>query len=332
MLVRLLHFTDVHFGTEDPAAIEAATRFAHETPHDLIVVSGDLTQTGVAREFEAAAAWLKQLPGAVITCAGNHDTTYYNVPMRLLKPWGRFNHWIGPVQGVEHRSPGLAVRTLNTARGIQMRRNWSKGRAELSDFREAAEALAVEDDTLTVIVCHHPLMEVLGEPITGDVKRGKEAAAILAQHRVDLVLGGHFHHPFAATYPVVDERTHGVGAGTLSTRRRGVPLSFGVIEADTQEIRVQAMDCDGGRICPGRSWTLKRRKPFAPLKPRSNEPEVKTPQGLPALDPTRHETTPPEVVAERAAALASDWTDPAVPAPAPDVAPPAPTVSDKTPA
>jgi hypothetical protein len=243
--------------------------------------------------------------------------------MRILNPWGRFQRWIGPIQGQEHRSPGLAVRTVNTARGIQMRRNWSKGRAELADFRAAAEALASEDDTLTVIVCHHPLMEVLGEPITGDVTRGKQAAAILAEHRVDLVLGGHFHHPFAATYPVGDERCHGVGAGTLSTRRRGVPLSFGVIEADAGEIRVQAMDCDGGRICPGRSWTLKRRKPFAPMKERHNEPEITTPEGKPALDPTRHETTPPEVAAEQVVSDAT-WKDPLVPAPAADAPPAAP--------
>jgi len=319
--VRILHFTDVHFGTEDPRAVEAATAYAQANAHDLTVVSGDLTQTGVQPEFEAAAAWLKRLPGPVITCAGNHDTAYYNVAMRVLNPWGRFQRWIGPVQGQEHRSPGLAVRTLNTARGVQVRRNWSKGRARLEDFRAAAKALACEDDTLTVIVCHHPLMEVLGEPITGDVTHGKRAAAILAEHRIDLVLGGHFHHPFAATYPVGDERCHGVGAGTLSTRRRGVPLSFSVIEADTLEVRVQAMDCDDGRVCPGRSWRLKRRQPFAPMTERREEPEVVTPAGRPALDPTRHETTPPEVAAEVAASDPS-WKDPAVPAPAPEAAPP----------
>ncbi|MDP8915880.1 MAG: metallophosphoesterase [Pseudomonadota bacterium] len=293
MTIRILHFTDVHFGSQDDRAIEAATNYALENAHDLTVVSGDLTQTGVGREFEAAAAWLKRLPGPVITCAGNHDTAYYNVAMRILRPWGRFRHWIGEVQGVEHRSPGLAVRTLNTARGIQARRNWSKGRADLKDFRAAAEALNdCTPDTLRVIVCHHPLMEVLGEPITGDVTRGKQAAAILAEHRVDLVLGGHFHYPFAATYPVKDERTHGVGAGTLSTRRRGVPLSFGVIEADPEVIRVRAMDCDEGQLACGRSWSLPRRKPHSTMPERHNEPVVLTEEGKPALDPTVHETTP----------------------------------------
>jgi 3',5'-cyclic AMP phosphodiesterase CpdA len=291
--IRILHFTDVHFGTQDDRAIEAATAYARENAHDLTVISGDLTQTGVDTEFAAAADWLKRLPGPVISCAGNHDTTYYNVPMRILRPWGRFRRWIGEVQGVEHRSPGLAVRTVNTARGIQMRTNWSKGRADLADFRAAAEAISdCSNDTLRVIVCHHPLMEVLGEPITGDVTRGKEAAAVLAEHRVDLVLGGHFHYPFAATYPVGDERTHGVGAGTLSTRRRGVPLSFSVIEAEPECIRVRAMDCDDGEICPGRSWSLPRRKPQSTMPERHNEPVVTTEEGKPALDPTVHETTP----------------------------------------
>lgn len=297
MTVRILHFTDVHFGTEDVRAVEMATAYALEHPHDLTVISGDVTQTGVPAEFTAAAAWLQRLPGPLITCAGNHDTTYYNVPMRILKPWGRFRRWIGEIEGQEHRGPGLAVRTLNTARGVQLRRNWSKGQANLGRFRSAAQALAeCGNETLRVIVCHHPLMEVLGEPITGDVTRGKAAAAILNEHRVDLVLGGHFHYPFAATYPVGDERTHGVGASTLSTRRRGVPLGFTVIEAEPEVIRVQAMTCEGEAPALCRSWILPRRKPHRPMKPRNDEPVVTTDAGKPAMDPTVHETTPAEVV------------------------------------
>lgn len=295
MTIRILHFTDVHFGTEDPRAIEAATAYARENAHDLTVISGDLTQTGVDAEFEAAAAWLKQLPGPLTTCAGNHDTTYHNVPLRILNPWGRFRRWIGEVQGQEHRSPGLAVRTLNTARGIQMRRNWSKGRAELKDFDDAGRALAGSPlDTLSVIVCHHPLMEVLGEPITGDVTRGKAAALILARHRVDLVLGGHFHTPFAATLPVGDERTYGVGAGTLSTRRRGVPLSFTVIEAESECIAVRAMDCDGGVLAAGRTWRLPRRLPDEAVVKRREEPRIHTPEGVQLIDPRTHQVAGPQ--------------------------------------
>ena len=290
MTVRILHFTDVHFGAQEDRLIELATAYAHDHAHDLIVVSGDLTQTGRPREFMKAQAWLERLPRPLVTCAGNHDTTYYNLALRCLKPWGRFRHWIGPIEGQEHRSPGLAVRTVNTARGIQMRRNWAKGSARLRDFRAAGKALeASSPGDLRVVVCHHPLMEVLGEPITGDVTRGKAAAAILAQHRVDLVLGGHFHHPFASILPVGDERTHCAGASTLSVRKRGVPQGFNVIEADESSIRISALDFVGDALVEGRRWSLPRRRPFEPLVERHEERVAVTPEGKEAVDPTLHE-------------------------------------------
>jgi 3',5'-cyclic AMP phosphodiesterase CpdA len=260
MTLRLIHMTDIHFTIEHKAAMEAATAFAHETPHDLLVVSGDVTQRGLPCEFEAFAAWLQTAPKPQIVCPGNHDTTYYNVAMRIIRPWGRYRHWIGPTQGVEHHSPGLAVRTLNTARGIQLRRNWSKGIAELSDFEEAGAALArAPAGALRVLVCHHPLMEVLGEPITSEVRRGKQAAAILARHQVDLVMTGHLHVPFAVTMPVGDERTHAIGGSTLSTRERGVPIGFNVVEAEPDLIRVRAHGWTGSAFEVVKSWTLPRR-------------------------------------------------------------------------
>ena len=261
MTVRLIHFTDIHFGAVNMEAVEAATAYAHATPHDLLVVSGDITQSGLPREFEACAEWMRTLP-PFICCPGNHDTAYYNVWLRIVAPWARYRKWIGPTEGVTHRSPGLSVRTVNTARGIQMRRNWSKGAADLDDFDAAGRALTAESDPgdLRVLVCHHPLMEVLGEPITGEVKRGREAASVLTRHQVDLVMTGHLHVPFAATLPCSDERTHAIGASTLSLRERGVPIGFNVLEADADVIRVQALGWTGSEFEQVKSWSLPRRR------------------------------------------------------------------------
>jgi hypothetical protein len=102
-------------------------------------------------------------------------------------------------------------------------------------------------------------MEVLGEPITSEVRRGKQAAAILAENKVDLVMTGHLHVPFAVTMPVGDERTHAIGGSTLSTRERGVPIGFNVVEAEHEIIRVRAMGWTGSAFEAVRSWTLPRR-------------------------------------------------------------------------
>ena len=261
MTVRLIHFTDIHFGAVNMKAVDAATAFAHATPHDLLVISGDVTQTGRPAEFEACAAWMATLP-AHIVCPGNHDTAYYNVFLRIVAPWARYRRWIGPTEGVVHRSPGLSVRTVNTARGIQMRRNWSKGAADLKDFDAAGAALQRDSgpSDLRVLVCHHPLMEVLGEPITGEVTRGREAAAILSRREVDLVMTGHLHIPFAATLPCKDERTHAIGASTLSLRERGVPIGFNVVEAEDEVIRVRAMGWTGEDFIQVKAWSLPRRR------------------------------------------------------------------------
>src|SRR3712207_7908248 len=111
-------------------AVEAATAIARATPHDLLVISGDTPQGGLPAEFEACAAWMRGLPPHIV-CPGNHDTAYYNVWLRIVAPWARYRRWIGATEDVEHRAPGLFVRTLNTARGVQMRRNWSKGAVDL---------------------------------------------------------------------------------------------------------------------------------------------------------------------------------------------------------
>ncbi|HEX8570615.1 MAG TPA: metallophosphoesterase [Caulobacteraceae bacterium] len=261
MTVRLIHFTDIHFGAVNMQAVEAATAFAHETEHDLLVISGDITQTGRPAEFEACAAWMTGLPPHIV-CPGNHDTAYYNVWLRIVAPWARYRRWIGATEDVEHRGAGLSVRTLNTARGIQFRRNWSKGAADLKDFDAAGRAVAAASapGDLRVIVCHHPLMEVLGEPITGEVTRGRAAATVLNRHAIDVVMTGHLHVPFAATFPCGDERTHCVGASTLSLRERGVPIGFNVVEAEDDVIRVRAMGWNGSSFDLVKSWSLPRRR------------------------------------------------------------------------
>ncbi len=259
-MARIIQLSDIHFGGEDKAATQAALRYALDDKPDIVIVSGDLTLNGLPREFEAAHDYLQQLPRPWLATPGNHDTPYLNIPLRAFVPFARYGKWIGPAFGEEASAGDLLVRTINTARGAQPRLDWSKGAINLDLCRETvAQMASVKGGPLRLVVCHHPLVEAVGTPVTGGVHRGDEAAMILAEGGIDAILTGHVHVPFATPLPCADRRTYAVGAGTLSTRLRGTPASFNRLCTTDDTLTVEAMGWTGSRFEPYRTWALPRR-------------------------------------------------------------------------
>lgn len=267
MTIRIVHVSDIHFGCENSAALTAAHAFISESPPDLVAVTGDITQSGRTSEFVAANAWLETLPCPTLSTPGNHDTPYWNPLGRLCWAFRDYGRYIGPEAFEGYSAKGLKAIAINTARGLQPRLNWSKGQARLSDAVEACRRLSAGDG-LKVAICHHPLMEVTGGPMTGRVWGGATASRVLAEGGVDLILTGHVHMPFAHPLPFLDERTYAVGASTLSLRERGVPGGFNVIEADEDSIRVTALGWVKTHFEPQRSWGFDRRVQIADRKDR----------------------------------------------------------------
>jgi 3',5'-cyclic AMP phosphodiesterase CpdA len=258
--IRFAHLSDIHFGGENAAAVAAAAEHVNAGGFDLVVVSGDLTRYGETAEFEAAAAWLSSLKGPQLVTPGNHDAPYIAWAERILTPFHRFERWVGPAAAQTYLGAGFAVRGLNTARGAQPRLNWSKGQISRRQVEAAAGWFEdVSDECFRIVVCHHPLVEMIGGPMTARVWNGQAAARAFAEAKVDLVLSGHIHAPFAWPYPFADGKTYAVGAGTLSIRERGVPPSFNVVEIEKAAIRVAALSWTGSHYEPYRTWSLDRR-------------------------------------------------------------------------
>jgi 3',5'-cyclic AMP phosphodiesterase CpdA len=202
------------------------------------------------------------MPEPVFVVPGNHDTPYWDLVARVAWPWKRYEALIGhPAVDHEFSAPGLEVRGVNTARGAQLRLNWSKGVIDLDQTRRAAAALAeAPDGALRVLACHHPLVEMIGGPMTGEVKRGREAALIFAEAGVDLVMTGHVHVPFALPIAVGDRCSYAVGAGTLSLRERGTAAGFNCVEWTPEQVHVTALSWTGSHFETHRTWNLERRK------------------------------------------------------------------------
>ncbi|MEO8114953.1 MAG: metallophosphoesterase [Phenylobacterium sp.] len=259
-MIRLAHLSDIHFGDENAPALAAATVLLNAGGFDLVVVSGDLTRFAEVAEFEAAAAWLALIRGPKLVTPGNHDAPYIAWAERIVAPFRRFERAIGPAREQTHLGTDFAVRGVNTARGPQFRLNWSKGQIAARQVRHAVRWFDdVPAAALRVVVCHHPLMEMIGGPMTGRTWGGQAAAEALAHAKVDLVLSGHIHAPFAWPYAFVDGKTYAVGAGTLSQRERGVPAGFNLVEVDGAAIRVEALAWSGSHYEPFRTWSLDRR-------------------------------------------------------------------------
>lgn len=258
MKLRLAHLSDIHFGGENTAAVMAAGERIRAGGFDLTIVSGDLTRFAEEPEFEAASAWLRELPQPQLVTPGNHDAPYLAWAERIFAPFRRFERHVGPARDQSWRQDGVAVRGINTARGAQPRINWSKGQISPTQAERAVEWFE-PSDRLRVVVVHHPLIEMLGGPMTARVWGGEKAARAFSRARVDLVLSGHIHAPFTWPYPHGDGRTYAVGAGTLSVRERGVPPGYNEVEVEDGCIRVTALAWTGSHYEPYRSWALDRR-------------------------------------------------------------------------
>jgi 3',5'-cyclic AMP phosphodiesterase CpdA len=258
----ILQFSDIHFGCEHKRACEAALDYAHAENADLVLITGDITQQGLPDEFAAAGDWIRRMPEPTFVIVGNHDVPYWSLPARLFHPWKAFEEATGhPAHDHQFLSANLMVRGVVTARGWQARPNWSKGVIDLDQTRKAAAALRQAPvGALRILACHHPLVEMIGTPMTGDVKRGDEAALIFAEAGVDLITTGHVHVPFALPIRMGDHCSYAIGCGTLSHRERGTPASFNRIEWDAHQIVVTAIAWTGERFEPGEQWKLPRRQ------------------------------------------------------------------------
>ena len=261
--LKLVQVSDIHFGGEHKAAVEAAVERIHAEQPDLVIAAGDLTKDGKVEEFDAVQAWLDRLPGPRLVTPGNHDTPFVGpreILTRLVAPWRRYESRFGERMNSEWEDPRATIVTLNSARAFQLRMNWSKGAVSRRQVRDVcADLKQAAPDALKIVVCHHPLIEMLGGPMTAKVHGGTAAAQAFSQAGVDLVLTGHIHAPFVHPYPFADGCTQAVGSGTLSVRERGVPPSFNVIEIDDADIRVTALAFERAEFVTWRTWSVSRR-------------------------------------------------------------------------
>jgi 3',5'-cyclic AMP phosphodiesterase CpdA len=233
MPLTLVHISDLHFGQEDSAAIDLAADTIAQLRPDAVIASGDLTALGAKREMRAAFKWLKGLPAPVIATPGNHDTPYFDLWPRLADPFGDFRRMSEGVHTEAWTHEGFTIVPINTARGVQWRKNWALGAISHGQVHRAGDALTqAPKDNVKIVVTHHPLVWPGAAPIPGETRGGAEALHDLIMAGADFFLSGHLHRANVERFESAGRSALMLSAGTLSIRYRGEPASFLVMRRD----------------------------------------------------------------------------------------------------
>jgi 3',5'-cyclic-AMP phosphodiesterase len=221
----IVQLSDLHCGQQFflPHLLERAIAEVNELRPDAVVVSGDLTSHGFKDEYALARDYLDRIEcGAKVVIPGNHDSRNVGY-VHFEELFGERNSVLR-IDGVTIVAVDSSEPDLDNGQIGRGRYRWIE-----EQFAEPAE--------IRIFVLHHHLLPVPGtgreRNIVHDAGDTLEA---LQRARVDLVLSGHKHVPYAWRL----EDLFVVNAGTVSSSRlrgNGRPC-YNVVEIDGTHVDV----------------------------------------------------------------------------------------------
>jgi predicted MPP superfamily phosphohydrolase len=227
----IAHISDPHFGTSTPEKILALTNVLQELSPGYVVLSGDITQRARKDQFLAARRFCDSLsPLDVIAVPGNHDIPLFNLPARLISPYGGFTKHFGFPLTFSRKKDFVELMGINSTHPLRHVQGQfgDKGRQALRSFSD--------DSLVRIVVAHHPLDCPKHVDEKNILKDAPETLKALEDAKVDIIMGGHIHDPLvrlsAIRYPQSARPFVVVQAGTcLSSRTRAkAPNSFNLLE------------------------------------------------------------------------------------------------------
>lgn len=232
--MELVHLTDLHFGCEDAAALNAAKRYIDEHKPDAVIVTGDISKDGLAVELENACEWIRSLGAPAMLTPGNHDVPYYEMWGRIAYPWARIKSAARGIQTEAWHTADWSIVPVNTARAWQFRFNWAQGEISRGQTAiAAAELQRAKPGALRIVITHHPLDWPNDAPIKGMTRGGQRGLRKLVDAGAELFLSGHLHFASARLF---ETKALSICSGTLSRRVRHEPCAFTVIRRPSKGV------------------------------------------------------------------------------------------------
>lgn len=241
------HISDLHFGRENESLLAALHEALANLQPDLVVISGDITQRALNRQFIAARTFIDDLNLPLLIIAGNHDVPVYNLAQRFISPWRQWKKYLGyELEPVVSDEEFIAV-GVNTVRKTGSLLDWSRGRINIDQAEKISQTMLEAPETkLRIVVAHHPFWipeDFRYRRLVGGVERAFE---IFQESGVDVILGGHIHLPYTHLHRGI---IIGHAGTTVSSRFiKGTPNSFKVIRGNREDLSFELRQWDGHRF------------------------------------------------------------------------------------
>jgi 3',5'-cyclic AMP phosphodiesterase CpdA len=229
----LLQVSDTHFGTEQPAVVEALLHLVREQAPDIVVLSGDIMQRARRAQFRAARMFVDRLAvPATLVLPGNHDIPLFNLVARIFYPYANHRRVFGPTLEPVFESADLLVIGVNTTRPSRHK----DGEVSANQIHRVARRLRrATRKQLRIVVTHQPVHVTRPEEEKNLLHGHREAVREWASAGADLLMGGHIHLPYVRPlhecFNDLSRSVWVVQAGTaVSTRvRHDAPNSINLI-------------------------------------------------------------------------------------------------------
>ena len=231
----IVQLSDIHVGSQfQESVFETVIQEVNSLKPDAVIVTGDLTNEGLSKEYVKAKSLLSRLDTKkIIAISGNHD--YRNTGYLLFK-----KHF--PFEAVNELDDDVVVVTLGTARPDR-----DEGEVGYRQNLWLERTMTKNEHKIKILAMHHHL---IGIPDTGSarvevVDAGDVLRTILAT-KVNLVLCGHKHRPWIWNFKDLSV----VNAGTASSERvRGLfENTYNIITIKNKKIQVDLKIVGGKRM------------------------------------------------------------------------------------
>lgn len=259
--MKIAHLSDLHFGKSiSPHKLLALTSDLVEQKPEVVVVTGDITDSGNVKQFVQAKDFLSSIGCLFLSVPGNREVSLF-APWELIVPslaMRRFRRFFGQSDKVFHKfeQDRTVLLGLNS---VSQFPSWpgSISRESRYWFRENAEHFLTY---FKVLFLHHPLLPVL-RASSFWAHQLSDASAILticAQFKVQLVLQGHKHRSSVVELRIPE--TH----ASLIVSSAGSPLldswdsAYHLIEINLDTIEIQIREFVEGKFSTKNSFSFER--------------------------------------------------------------------------